>query len=75
MSILKTRFNLCAQVIEALFLAGVWSASSAEWDFLHLPRPAGVTLARHLLLGALCRPPDYADLGSRTHVANDDGRH
>jgi hypothetical protein len=49
---LKTRFNLCAQVIETLFSAGVWSASSAEWDFLHLPRPAGVTLARHLLLGA-----------------------
>jgi hypothetical protein len=52
LSILKTRFNRLAQVIEARFSAGVWSASSAEWDFLRLPRLAGVTFARYLLLGA-----------------------
>jgi hypothetical protein len=43
---LKTRFNRFAQVIEDCFSAGVWSISSAEWDFLRLPRLAGVTLAR-----------------------------
>jgi hypothetical protein len=52
MSILKTRFKRFAQVIEARFSAGVWSASSAKQDFLRLPRPASVTLARYLLLGA-----------------------
>jgi hypothetical protein len=49
---LKTRFNRFAQVIEALFSAGVWSDSSGDWVFLHLPRLAGVTSARYLLLGA-----------------------
>ncbi len=68
-SILKTRFNRFAQVIEARFSAGLWSASSAEWDFLRLPRLAGVTFARYLLFGALCRPPDYADLASPTPIA------
>ena len=52
MSMLKTRFNRFAQVIEARFSAGIWSASSVEWGFLRLPRLAGVTLARYLLLGA-----------------------
>jgi hypothetical protein len=52
MSILKTRFNRFAQVIEARFSAGVWSASSAAWHFLRLPRLVGVTFARYLLLGA-----------------------
>ena len=47
---LKTRFNRFAQVIEALFSAGVWSNSSGDWAFLHLPRLAGVTRARYLLL-------------------------
>jgi len=51
-SILKTRFNRFAHVIEARFSAGVWSASSADWVFLRLPRLAGVTLARYLLFGA-----------------------
>ena len=49
---LKTRFNRFAQVIEALFSTGVWSDSSGDWVFLHLPRLAGVTSARYLLLGA-----------------------
>jgi len=52
MSKLKTRFKRFAQVIEARFSAGVWSASSAEWYFLRLPRLAGVTIERCLLLGA-----------------------
>jgi hypothetical protein len=30
---------------------------------------------RTRLFGPLCRPPDYADLTSRTHVANDYGGH
>ena len=51
-SILKTRFNRFAQVIEVLFSAGFWSVSSGNWVFLHLPRPTGVTSARYLLLGA-----------------------
>jgi hypothetical protein len=51
-SILKTRFNLFAQVIEAHFSAGVWLVPSGDWVFLHLPRLAGVTSARYLLLGA-----------------------
>ena len=49
---LKTRFNRFAQVIEARFSAGVWSTSLAGWRFLSLPRPAGVTFERYLLLGA-----------------------
>ncbi len=49
MSMLKTRFNRFAQLIEARFSAGVWSA---ELDILRLPRLAGVTLARCLLFGA-----------------------
>jgi len=69
---LKTRFNRFAQVIETLFSAGVWSDSSGDWVFLHLPRLAGVTRARYLLLGALCRPPDYADLASPTPIAGGD---
>jgi hypothetical protein len=52
MSILKTRFNRFAKVIEARFSAALWSASSGEQDFLRLPRLAGVTHARYLLLGA-----------------------
>ena len=52
MSILKTRFNRFAQVIEARFSAGVWSVSSRMARFLRLPRLAGVTFARYLLLGA-----------------------
>ena len=52
MSILKTRFSRFAQVIEARFSAGVWPAALAEWDFLRLPRLAGVTLVRYLLLDA-----------------------
>lgn len=51
-SILKTRFNLYAHAIEARFSAGVRSASSTELHFLGLPRLAGVTIARYLLLGA-----------------------
>jgi len=51
-SILKTRFNRFAQVIEARFSAGVWSNPLAEWGCLRLPRPVGVTLERYLLLGA-----------------------
>ena len=51
-SMLKTRFNRFAQVIEALFSAGVWSVSSGDWVILHLPRLAGVTNTRYLLLGA-----------------------
>jgi hypothetical protein len=52
LSILKTRLNRFAQVIEALFSAGVWSDSSGDWVSLHLPRLAGVTRARYLLFGA-----------------------
>jgi len=51
-SILKTRFNRFAQVIEILFSAGVWSGLSGDWTFPHLPRLAGVTRTRYLLLGA-----------------------
>jgi hypothetical protein len=50
-SMLKTRFKRFAHVIEARFSPGVWSASSAEWHFLFVPRLAGVTSARYLLLG------------------------
>jgi hypothetical protein len=52
MSIEKTRFNLCAQVIEARFSSAVWSVSSPEGNFLRFPRLAGVTFARYLLFGA-----------------------
>ena len=52
MSMLKTRFKRLAQVIEARFSAGVWSAWSAELGFLRLPRQAGVTFERYLLFGA-----------------------
>ena len=55
----NTRFNLCAQVIEARFSAGVWLA---EWIFLRLRRLAGVTRARYLLLGA----PKVGALGEHT---------
>ncbi len=73
---LNTRFKRCAQVIDARRSAGVWSGvSSQALTFLPLPRLAGVTRARYLLFGALCQPPDYADLTPRTHVANDDGCH
>ena len=66
-SILKTRFNLCAQVIEKVrackareaglgqvrFSAAVWScAPFGILIFLPLPRFASVTCARYLLLGA-----------------------
>ncbi len=51
-SMLKTRFKRLAQVIEARFSTGVWSTSSTGWHFLCLPRRAGVTFARYLLLGA-----------------------
>jgi len=52
-SILNTRFNLCAHVIAARRSAGVWSCLSfAILVFLPLPRFAGVTSARCLLFGA-----------------------
>jgi len=41
-----------SQVLDACFSARVWSVSSAEWDSLRIPRLAGVTLARYLLLCA-----------------------
>jgi hypothetical protein len=47
--LVKTRFNRFAQVMDARFSAGVWSASSTEWHFLRLPRLAGVTFERYLL--------------------------
>ena len=73
---LNTRFSRFAQVIKARFSAGVWScAAFGILTLLSLPRFAGVTRARYLLLGALCRPPDYADLASRAHVVNDDSCH
>ena len=50
-SIPNTRFNRFAQVIAARHSAGVWSSSS-DRVFLTLPRFAGVTSARCLLLGA-----------------------
>jgi len=52
MSILKTRFNRFVHVIEIRFSAGVRSDPSAEWHFVSLPRLAGVTSSRYLLLGA-----------------------
>ena len=53
MSILKTRFRRCAQLIEARRSAGVRSCgSSTALGLLPLPRFAGVTDARCLLFGA-----------------------
>ena len=51
MSILKTRLSRCAHVIDARRCAGV-AGSSAPLTWLPLPRFAGVTNARYLLLGA-----------------------
>ena len=52
-SILNTRFNRLAQVIDARCSAGVWSCvSSGVGVFLPFPRLAGVTRARYLLWGA-----------------------
>ena len=50
-SMSKTRFWRCAQVIDARRSAGV-CGSSAPMAFLPLPRLAGVTKARCLLFGA-----------------------
>jgi len=47
MSMLNTRFNRLAQVIETRFSAGVWSASSTEQGFLRLPRRVGVIFERY----------------------------
>jgi hypothetical protein len=52
MSISNTRFNRFAHVIEARFSAGVWSLTPSDLVLLRLPRLAGVTSARYLLLGA-----------------------
>jgi len=53
MSMLNTRRKRCAQVIDARRSAEVWSGvSSSDFVFLPLPRLAGVTSARYLLLGA-----------------------
>jgi hypothetical protein len=53
MSMLKTRFRRCAQVMAARRLAGVRSSdASAVLALLPLPRLAGVTRARCALLGA-----------------------
>jgi hypothetical protein len=46
----STRFRRFAHVIEARFSAGVWSFRPST--FFPLPRFAGVTSARYLLLGA-----------------------
>jgi hypothetical protein len=52
-SILNIRFNLCAQVIDAWRSAGVWSGCClAVLPLIPLPRLAGVTIVRYLLLGA-----------------------
>jgi len=52
-SMLNTRFNRFAQVIEERCSAGVCSrASFGATIFFLLPRFAGVTRARYLLLGA-----------------------
>jgi len=52
-SISKTRFNLCAQVMDARRSAGVCSClCSVVIAFFLLPRLASVTNARNLLLGA-----------------------
>ena len=53
MSIPKTRLSRCAQVIAARRSAGVGSSGSAALASRPpLPRLAGVTRARYLLLGA-----------------------
>ena len=53
MSMLKTRFRRCAQVMAARRSAGVVSSgASAVRALLPLPRLAGVTRARCALLGA-----------------------
>ena len=55
MSMLNTRLRRCAQVIEARRSAGVGVSSDtlSVWlTVLPLPRFAGVTRARYLLLGA-----------------------
>ena len=53
MSMLNTRFRRCAQVIDARRSLGVFSCPSAHaLGLLPLPRFAGVTRARCLLLGA-----------------------
>ena len=55
---------------EARSSAGFWSCASVDaLTTFPLPRFAGVTCARYLLLGALCRPPYYADLASPTPIA------
>ena len=52
-SMLKTRFNRCAQRIDARSFSGGWSwASLLATFFLPLPRLLGVICARYLLLGA-----------------------
>ncbi len=51
-SILNTRFNRFAQAIEARFSAAVRLASATVLNFLRLPRLAGVTITRYLLLAA-----------------------
>ena len=50
-SMLKTRFSRCAQVMAARRSACVWCCASTR-ACCHLPRLAGVTRARCLLLGA-----------------------
>jgi len=62
MSILNTRLRRMAQLMEARFSAAVWSSSSEALGLLPLPRPAGVTTARYLLLGA----PKVGALGEYT---------
>jgi len=53
MSMPKTRFSRCAQVIAARRSAGVFSCpSSKALGWAPLPRFAGVTAARSRLLGA-----------------------
>jgi len=53
MSILNTRFNLRAQVMDARRSAGVGSGGCCvALAFLPVPRWAGVTNARYLLFGA-----------------------
>jgi len=51
--VLNTRFNRCAHVIAARCSSGIVSSCSLlSIFFLPLPRPAGVTWERCLLLGA-----------------------
>lgn len=60
MSMLKTRFRRCAQRINARRSPGVCSCSVSLW-LLPLPRFAGVTRARCLLLGANTLEADEID--------------